>query len=57
MRTKELICFAWFVLVLSVVAGTPNVSSAQIIEAVVRGGTNSHIRPVVGVRFPISFQL
>jgi len=42
MRTKELICFASFVLVLSVVAGTPPVSSAQIIEAVVRGDRNMY---------------
>jgi hypothetical protein len=56
MRTKQLICFAWFVLVLIVVAGTPPFSSAQIIEAIVRGGSSPHIPPVVGARFPISFQ-
>ena len=47
MRTKQLFCFAWFVLVLSVVAGTIGVSSAQIIEAVVRGGSSISIPPEI----------
>ncbi|MHC4643080.1 MAG: LamG domain-containing protein, partial [Planctomycetota bacterium] len=47
MRTKQLICFASFVLVLSVVAGTPHVSSAQIIGPVVRGGSSTNDPPVI----------
>jgi hypothetical protein len=47
MRTKQLICFASFVLMLGVVAGTTPVSSAQTIDSVVRGGSSIHIPPVI----------
>jgi hypothetical protein len=47
MRTKQLICFASFVLVLSVVAGTPHVSSGQIIGPVIRGGNSTNTPPVI----------
>jgi hypothetical protein len=47
MRSKQLICFASFVLMLSVIAGTPPVSSAQIIDSVVRGGSSPHTPPVI----------